>query len=296
MHQPVLLTEIINIFNPQSGDAYIDATVNGGGHAKAILERIGSDGFLLGIDRDCDLIEQLRQKTKKEHINNFYLECENYANLCGVARKHHFTSVDGIIFDLGFSSYHIEKSHRGFSFGKPDERLDMRYRKDEQIENARDIVNRWPEEKIAFILKTYGEERFSGRIARHIAELRRRAAIERVGDLVAIVQGAVPAWYRRRKIHFATRTFQALRIAVNDELGALAKALPDALNILSPGGKIAVISFHSLEDRIVKYAFRDAERDNIIRRINKKAIRPSRDEQMKNHRSRSAILRVAQKI
>lgn len=275
----------------------MDATINGGGHSIVILQSINPGGTLLGIDRDCELIEAVHSALRRfQSQNKIILACDTYAHIRTIARKHHMDAVDGILFDLGFSTYHPETSRRGFSFLKADEPLDMRYQKNEPIANARDIINTWPEHKISSMIRGYGEERFSDRIAKNIVRCRRRGAIERVGELVAIIKEVVPAWYQRKKIHFATRTFQAFRIAVNGELDAITQAIPDAIDMLAPGGKLIIISFHSLEDRIVKTAFRDAERKKLVQRIYKKAVRPSSRERLENPRSRSAILRAVQKL
>ncbi|MEK7112528.1 MAG: 16S rRNA (cytosine(1402)-N(4))-methyltransferase RsmH, partial [Patescibacteria group bacterium] len=220
MHRPVLSAEVLDIFSPKPGETYIDATVNGGGHMLAILEKIGPAGKVLGIDRDCELIAKLKDKINKLKIQNAELVCDNFANIAALARRHHLAKIDGILFDLGFSSYHVEESGRGFSFLR-DEVLDMRYNPAETIDNAAAILSKWPEQRIANILSEYGEERFAKVIAKEIVEGRSKFKIQRTSDLVKIIQKAVPSWYCRRKIHCATRTFQALRIAVNDELRSI---------------------------------------------------------------------------
>ena len=294
MHRPVLLKEVLDIFSPKSGETYIDATANGGGHLLAIAEKIGPTGKILGIDRDCELVAKLKEKINKLKIENVELICDNFANITARARRHHLAKIDGILFDLGFSSYHIEESGRGFSFLK-DEPLDMRYNPAETIESAAAILSKWPEQKIEKILLEYGEERFAKNIAKEIAERRFKSKIQRTGDLVKIIRQAVPAWYCRRKTHCATKTFQALRIAVNNELQNVEKAIRAASEILSPCGKLIVISFHSLEDRIAKRLFKERQAAGQVVVINKKVIRPTRDEIRANSKARSAKLRAVQK-
>ncbi|MBI2451064.1 MAG: 16S rRNA (cytosine(1402)-N(4))-methyltransferase RsmH [Parcubacteria group bacterium] len=285
IHQSVLGKEILEIFDPKSGENFIDATIDGGGHARMILEKIGSEGKLLGIDWDCQMIDRLEKR------ENLILECGNFANLKSIIEKNSFLNIKGVLFDLGFSSLQIEKSGRGFSFQK-DEPLDMRFNPKEGI-SARDILNKYSERDLSNILWEYGEERYSRRIARAIVEARRRKRIESTFDLVEIIKKAAPRVYLYSRIHPATRTFQALRIAVNRELENISKGLEAAYEVLDKNGKIAVISFHSLEDRIVKNFFRDGSKEEMIKIITKKPIRPSEEEIIKNPRARSAKLRAA---
>ncbi|OGZ45044.1 MAG: 16S rRNA (cytosine(1402)-N(4))-methyltransferase [Candidatus Ryanbacteria bacterium RIFCSPHIGHO2_02_FULL_45_13b] len=286
-HIPVLLNEILDYLNPQAGGVFIDATINGGGHAKAIVERIGKKGKLLGIDRDHELVEKLKD-------SGFKVVCDTFANIQRVAEENGFAHVDGMVFDLGFSSFHIESSGRGFSFLR-EEPLDMRYDTESGV-SAWDIINKWPEDKLRNMLFTLGEERFARRIVRRMVEQRDRQPIETTTELVEIIRKAVPDSYRRGRIHFATRTFQALRMRVNDELEHVAKGIADAVSLLATGGRIVVISFHSGEDRIVKEIFREGERNGSLRRITKKPIRAGAAECAENPRSRSAKLRVAERI
>lgn len=293
-HTPVLLNEILEIFDPKPGEKYIDATVNGGGHAIAILERVGKEGTVLGIDWDCELISNLKPQISNLKNQNLKLTCDNYVNLKSIAREHNLDKADGILFDLGFSSYHLEESGRGFSFQK-DEPLDMRYNPNENDLTAEKVINTWKEETIEALLREFGEERFSRRIARGITEARKQEKISRTGELVRIISKCVPRAYLTGRIHFATRTFQALRIAVNRELENLEKALEESIGVLTKGGKIAVVSFHSLEDRIVKIFFRDKAKTEELKIITKKPI-GSRDSEIRNNpRARSAKLRVAVK-
>lgn len=293
MHKPVLLQEVLEILNPKLGKKYIDATVNGGGHAMAIIERIGPTGKLLGIDWDCGLIQELGIRNKELGVQNIKLVCDNFSNIAAIAKDHDFIKVDGILFDLGFSSYHIEKSGRGFSFMR-DEPLDMRYNPEKNALTAEKIVNEWSGEKLEEILQRFGEERLARRIADGIVRERKVSRIVTTEKLVAIITQSVPRSYARGRLHQATRTFQALRIAVNNELENLAKALKDSIKLLAPAGKLIVISFHSLEDRIVKRFFK--ENSSLFHIITKKPMIASRKEIKINPRGRSAKLRVVERV
>ena len=295
IHKPVLLNEVLEIFDPKPGEIYIDATVNGGGHAYAILERIGPEGKLLGIDWDCELIDKLKVKSQKSKVTNLVLTCDNYVNLSTIVIEHNLGEVSGILFDLGFSSYQLASSGRGFSFLR-DEPLDMRFNTNATRTNAATIINTWEGKAIEDILREYGGERFAERIVRGILYSRSRKKITTTRELVGVIYRSVPGWYLRRKIHPATRTFQALRIAVNSELENLTSALEDTPKLLRKGGIVAVISFHSLENKIVKNFFRNAERQDILKVITPKPLRPTRFEIKENTRARSARLRAAQKL
>lgn len=283
MHIPVLAHEVLEYLHPRPGDSVIDATINGGGHAFQLAERIGVTGKLFGIDRDKELVRK----------SQFVVVCDSFANIRKIAEDHGFINVDSILFDLGFSSFHVESSGRGFSF-LSDETLDMRYDTDSEL-SARDIVNQWPEDAIAQVLYEYGEERFSRRIARGMREARKVHAITKTGELVEIIRRAVPMRYRKGRLHFATRTFQALRIAVNNELEHITCGVRDAIELLRPGGRICVISFHSLEDRIIKKLFLEKRKETMLSIITKKPITPSKREIRDNPRSRSAKMRVAER-
>lgn len=298
IHKPVLLNEVLEYLDPKPGGKFIDATIDGGGHAMAMLDRIGPSGKLLGIERDSELLKQLKLKVKNlKFQDNVILVNDSYANLKRITEGNNFTDADGIIFDLGMSSWHLEEAGRGFSFQR-DENLNMRYR----VENfpnitAEEIVNRWSYGELARILKEYGGERFAKRIAAAVMRERKGNPIKTTFQLVEVIKKAVPFWYRYgRRIHYATKTFQALRIAVNDELGNLQKGLAQALEVLRGGSKMVVISFHSLEDRIVKNFFRDNERANLLKILTKKPIGPTLLEVKINPRARSARLRVAAKM
>ncbi len=300
MHISVLLEEIIKYLNPQANQNFIDCTLGGGGHSLAILGKILPNGKLLGIDCYSEAIGAFRQKIQdKEFIsgeigrikNNVILVQDNFLNLKQIVEKNKFYFVKGILFDIGLSSDLLEKSGRGFSFLR-DELLDMRFDLNNDF-TAAEIVNRYKENDLIGILREYGEEKFARRIAQEIIKERKTQFIRTTKQLVEIIKKAVPLRLHHSKIHFATRVFQALRIETNDELNNLKKVLPQAVEILEPKGRVAVISFHSLEDRIVKRFFK--ERDDL-KILTKKPLAPTMEEIEINPRSRSAKLRVAEKL
>lgn len=293
MHTPVLLKEVLDFFHPQQGQRYIDATVNGGGHAKEILERIGHTGGLLGIDRDPIIVEMLKKNVHEQ--KNFTVICDSYARMKMHAAAYGFGSVNGILFDLGFSSYHVDQSGRGFSFQR-DEPLDMRYNPTATKLNAATIVNTWSREELERIFKEYGEERFSKKIAAAIVSARKDHPFRTTSELVHVIRRNLPLSLQHRNLHPATRIFQALRIAVNDELGELTQGLEQGIDLLVTGGKMLVISFHSLEDGMVKEMFRNKEKEGTTRILTKKPICAGLQEQRINPRSRSAKLRAIIKI
>ncbi|MFH1181163.1 MAG: 16S rRNA (cytosine(1402)-N(4))-methyltransferase RsmH [bacterium] len=283
-HIPVLKNEVIEFLNPQPNENFIDCTIGEGGHGLEILERIAPKGKLLGIDY------QLRVKPKDRLI----LAEDNFANLKEIAIRENFSKVNGIVFDLGMSSWHLESSKRGFSFQK-NEPLDMRYDSRSQL-TAEKIINFWSSAGLEKILREYGEEQFSKEISQGVLEARKSSSVKTTFQLVEIIKKAAPSWYRQRKINPATKTFQALRIAVNGELENLEKVLPQAIDVLSAGGRLTIISFHSLEDRIVKNFFRNNAKKGPLKIITKKPITPSDQEITINPRSRSAKLRAALKL
>lgn len=294
IHIPVLLHEIIDIFQPLPGKCFIDGTANGGGHTFALWERVKPDGTILAIDKDCDLVQRLEAKAKERRAN-IVCACGSYADAARFAAERGITEVSGILLDLGYSSYHIEGSGRGFSF-QNDEPLSMRYEPHAETGvTARDVVNTFSETDIADIIYRYGEERFSRKIARMIVEARKKKSIETTLQLADIVAQGKPRRFWG-KIHPATKTFQALRIYVNEELADLERALPELCATLAKGGKIAIITFHSLEDRIVKHFFKQQEKEGNMKIITKKPMLPSDAETKANPRARSAKLRVAEKI
>jgi len=301
MHIPVLKKEVIDYLDPKPDENFIDATLGNAGHALAILEKNGPKGKVLGIDQDPEQIKNLalRQRGKGEDeslaliADRLILVNDNFANLKEIAERENMKDVAGIIFDLGMSSWHLEGLGRGFSFLK-EEPLDMRYGDNSRL-SAEKILNYESYQEIERILREYGEERFSRKIAERIIEIRRVRPIKTTSQLVEIIKEAVPQGYQHQKIHYATRTFQAIRIAVNEELENLRKALPQAVEILKCKGKIVLISFHSLEDRIVKNFFRERAKENILTIITKKPVISTKEEIRINPRSRSAKLRAAAK-
>jgi len=294
MHIPVLQKEVIRYLDPQPNENFIDCTIGEGGHSFAILEKTAPKGKVLGIDWSPELIRKLKSNIKKSK-ERLILVCDNFANLKKIVKEYNFQQIKGILFDLGMSIWHLEKSGRGFSFQR-EEPLDMRYNPEQERLTVQEIVNSWQEKEIEKILREYGEERFAKRIAKEIIKERRKKEIKTTFQLIRIIKKAVPVWYQKRRIHFATRTFQALRIAVNDELNNLKKALCQSLEILKPEGKIAVISFHSLEDRIVKNFFKEKSKEKLLKILTKKPIVPTKEELEINPRARSAKLRISQKI
>lgn len=292
-HVPVLPAQVLEGLAPRAGGRYIDGTLGGGGHAALVLEASGPDGQLLGIDTDPAALAAAQARLP--HFGpRLSVVRGNFRAIGELARAAGFAPVDGILLDLGVSSHQLDTVGRGFSF-QADAPLDMRLDPDGP-QTAADLVNTLPESDLADILYHYGEERASRRIARFIGEARRRQPLARTGELAELVVRAMGG--RRGKIHPATRTFQALRIAVNGELESLEQALPQAVELLAPGGRLAVIAFHSLEDRIVKHFFRaEASGDTPrLRLITKKPLEADEAEQQHNPRSRSAKLRVAERV
>jgi len=290
VHQSVLLREVLEYLNLAPGKIIVDCTLGLGGHAEAILERIVPGGRLVGIDTDSEALASAREKLK-EFKDNIFLTQSNFKNIKDVIRKLNVGEIDGYLFDLGISSFQLEKNERGFSL-KRNGPLDMRMDRSLDV-SAGYLVNTLREDEIARIIKSYGEERFSGRIAKAIVKKR---PLETTTQLAETVSAAVPAYYKYGRIHPATRTFQALRIAVNGELEALEGALDEIPDILAKGARICVISFHSLEDRIVKNRFKDYRQRGVFKIITKKPVRPAPEEVVSNPRSRSAKLRVAERI
>jgi len=282
-HIPVLQKEVIEYLDPQPDHHFIDATYGEGGHSSSILQHNGPRGRVLGIERDPQLLAQAKPKERLLLVRG------NYAELKSIVAEHRFASVHGIVFDLGMSSWHLEQSGRGFSFLK-EEPLDMRY--DPEGETAADLLNTASEKRLHDIVKEYGEERFAKKIARAIVTTRELKPFTKTTELCAVIRKAVPQRYHNSKIHYATRTFQALRIAVNHELDLLQKSLLAAHDVLEQGGRLVVISFHSLEDRIVKRFFASTPDLSVL---TKKPITPKKQEIIRNPRARSAKLRAAEK-
>ncbi len=303
-----MVKEVVEYLNCSPGKTYVDGTLGGGGHAKAILEAIGPDGFLFGIDRDPDAIAYTGTSLHqfKPNVQFFH---NNFTHLPQILFRLHTTKVDGILLDLGLSLYQLEGSGRGFSFMR-DEPLDMRMNP-EQGFTAESLVNTMPERDLAHLIARHGEDPGAARIAKCIVDSRRHETIRSSLQLAEIVKKAVPARHRRGRVHPATRTFQAIRIGVNQELKALEKFLDAAADLLNPGGRLCILSFHSLEDRIVKDRFRTLARGCTcpldfpkcvcgrspqLSILTKRPVRPGQTEVRANPMARSAKLRAAERL
>jgi len=291
-HKPVLLHEVVRLLGIKSDGTYLDCTVGGGGHAYEIARRLDT-GLLIGLDWDSQALEEARARLEP-FAARVKLVQANFRDLGGVLDRLGIGLVDGLLFDLGLSAIHVDSPERGFSF-RSDGPLDMRMDREGNPLTAAEIVNSYSRAELVRILKEYGEERWASRIVDAIIRAREREPLERTLQLAELVVGAIPAPARRRmKIHPATRTFQALRIAVNDELENLRLGLEAGFRRLAPGGVMAVISFHSLEDRIVKRFFRNRADRGEAEPF--KLIRPTAEEIAENPRARSAKLRAARKV
>ncbi|MDQ1283672.1 MAG: Ribosomal small subunit methyltransferase [Patescibacteria group bacterium] len=321
IHKPVLLKETIELLNLKEGMTVMDATLGGGGHSREILKKIGDVGKLIAIDLDEKAVENFRRKNKEERrkqSKNIILVNGNFADLEKILTDLKIRKVDAILADLGWSSDQMGDAHRGMSFlveAELDMRLSLRitnqYECTNSNPNAKCIVNNYSERELGRIIKEYGEERFWKNIARKIVEYRRSKEIETTKELAKIIESAVPGKYSHGKIHPATRTFQAIRIEVNQELKNLERFIPQAISVLAPGGRLAIISFHSLEDRIVKTIYRANARGRVrtdeitgqaivetapeIKIITKKPVTSGEDELEENPRARSAKLRVCER-
>lgn len=306
-HIPVMLKEVLFYLNCRENGIYVDATLGDGGHAAAICSRLGSSGLLIGLDWDGQAIKRAARRLAK-YEGKFLLLRRSYTELGAVLQEQELSRVDGILLDLGVSTLQLSDPARGFSY-RQDEELDMRMDRRRQT-GAADLVNRLPEAELSRLIYRYGEERWARRIAGHIVIHRDRYGPVRSGaELAGIIKEAVPAAARRTGGHPARRTFQALRLAVNLELENIRKVLPTAVEHLAVGGRICVIAYHSLEDRIVKRFFRDRSRrcncppavpctcggDGELVLLTRKAVRPSAKEVAGNYRARSALLRAAER-
>ena len=306
-HRPVLLQEVITSLQPAPGQAFVDATLGGGGYTRALIERLRPGGVLLGIDRDASALERFAREPVPPDVT-VMLEHTNFAQLDRAVERIG-RPPNGIIFDLGLSSLQLDDPERGFSF-QSDGPLDMRLDRSESW-TAADLLNRESESDLRRILRDYGQERWGSRIAQRIVERRRRMPFKTTKDLVDVVAGAIPRGAWPRDIHVATRTFMAFRIAVNRELDAIEKGLKAAIEVLASGGRVGVVSFQSLEDKIAKNLFNVEATDCIcppqapvcicghrrsVRVITRKPITPSEAEVQENPRARSAKLRIAEKL
>ena len=308
-HVSVLLSECINGLNIRPDGIYADGTLGGGGHSEKIAEMLSENGCLIGIDRDNDAISAASQRLSRfnnvKYVHSNFSEIKNAVSSLGLEER----GLDGVLLDLGVSSYQLDTAERGFSYMN-DAPLDMRMNREDTF-TAYDVVNTYTKDKLTEIISSYGEERWAKRIAEFIVSERKLAPIKTTYELVDIIKKAVPKAARKDGPHPAKRTFQALRIEVNGELSTLKKAVEDAVDLLNPGGRIAVITFHSLEDRIIKHTFRELAdpctcpkdfpicvcgKTPKVKLVTRKPILPSNDELSENPRSRSAKLRIAEKI
>lgn len=294
-HEPVLVEEILFWLQCKPGGVYVDCTLGYAGLAARLLDRTAPDGILVGIDRDAAALAESRMRLR-EVAHRVHFRHGNFCDLKALIIGSGVSRVDGVIFDLGVSSPQLDRAERGFSF-REDGPLDMRMDQREG-RTAADLVRDLPETELADLIYQLGEERYSRRIARAIVQARMQGVIGTTWQLAAVVERSVPASYRHGRIHCATRTFQALRIAVNRELDVLEPALRDAVDILAPGGRVCAVSFHSLEDRIVKHTFRSLANGSeaSVRVLTKKPVTASESERSRNPRSRSAKLRVVERI
>lgn len=306
-HVSVLLNECLEVLNIKENGIYVDGTLGGAGHSSEILKRLSKEGRLIGIDQDTDALKAAKERLKD--YSNVTFVHSNFSNIENVLNNLNIDGVDGILMDLGVSSYQLDEGERGFSYMK-DAPLDMRMNRENDF-SAYNVVNEYSEEDLYRIIRDYGEEKFAKRIASFIVENRQEKNIETTLELVEIIKNAIPAKARREGPHPAKRTFQAIRIEVNSELSILNKTIEDGVEKLNKGGRMAIITFHSLEDRIVKNKFRDLAvscrcpkefpvcvcgEKAKVKIISRKAIEPTKEEVEINPRSRSAKLRVIEKL
>jgi 16S rRNA (cytosine1402-N4)-methyltransferase len=307
-HTPIMVREVLELLKPEAGMVFVDGTLGGGGHASALLSRILPGGFLVGLDRDLAAIQAAGQRLEPFGRQNYRLVHENFRNIKAVLQRIGYSQVEGMLMDVGVSSHQLDTEERGFSY-RLDAPLDMRMDAGQEL-TARQLINQADPRRLEQIFWDYGEERWSRRIARMIAEERIKKPIETTGELVSIIKRAVPKQAGQENQHPARRVFQAIRIFVNGELDALDQALKDGMDVLAPGGRLAVISFHSLEDMLVKDTFRQMERGCICpkdfpvcrcgrssqgKMTTKKPVSPAAEEIQNNPRARSAKLRVFEK-
>ena len=307
-HIPVLYREIMEIMAPKAGETFVDCTLGGGGHSKGFLERTSPNGRLIGIDQDLEALEAAKENLAQFGERVSYIH-SNYENLSEILVKEAPEGVDGILFDIGVSSHQLDDAERGFSY-MHDAPLDMRMDQTKDF-SAYEVVNRYSEDELYRIIRDYGEENWAKRIAQFIVEKRKIKAIETTGELVDIIKAAIPKKARMDGSHPAKRTFQAIRIEVNGELEVLEKTIEQAVKNLKKGGRLGIISFHSLEDRIVKEKFKYLAAKCIcppempicccnkvaeVKILTKKPITAQNDELMSNSRAKSAKFRAVEKI
>lgn len=307
-HKSVLLDETIESLDIKPDGIYVDGTLGGGGHASEVCRRLGDKGRFIGIDQDADAIAAASERLK-EFGDKVTIVRSNYENVDEVLKELGISQVDGIYLDLGVSSYQLDTAERGFTYREDDAPLDMRMDQRNEM-TAKDIVNTYSESELFHIIKNYGEDRFAKNIAKHIVRARQDKEIETTGELIEIIKAAIPAKVRATGGHPAKRTFQAIRIELNKELEVLEKSIDKMTDLLAPGGRLSIITFHSLEDRIVKNRFRINEnpctcppdfpvcmcgKKSKGRVVTRKPILPSEEELSENKRSKSAKLRVFEK-
>ena len=303
-HISVLLNESVEALKLKAGMKVVDGTLGGGGHAEHILQKILPEGFLIGIDKDLEAIERAQKRLQK-YEGNYIIVHDDFKNIRNVLSKLNIPKVNGAVLDLGVSSYQLDDDYRGFSYSQ-NARLDMRMNCQEVL-SAYEVVNRYKENDLARVISEYGEERWAKRIAQFIVKRRSEKPVETTFELTEIIKAAIPANARRDGPHPAKRTFQAIRIEVNGELAGLSKAVEDFASVIEGGGHLAVITFHSLEDRIIKKEFKRLERPctcppdspvcfcgkkPVAKIITRKPVLPDFEEVDENHRARSAKLRV----
>ena len=306
-HAPVMPDECISNLDIKEDGIYVDGTIGGGGHSSLICSRLSEKGTLIGIDRDMDALDASRKRLSEFKCTKHFVQ-SNYSGIKRVLEELGISGIDGALLDLGVSSFQLDNPERGFSYMN-DAPLDMSMDQNSGF-TAGDVVNTYSEKELAKIIRDYGEERWATRIAAFVVRARKEKNIETTGELVQIIKNAIPASARRDGPHPAKRTFQAIRIEVNDELGQLKRAVTDFIDVLAPGGRLAIITFHSLEDRIVKEAFNKRANPCTcppelpvcvcgkvadVKKITKKPVTPGDEETETNPRSRSAKLRVLEK-
>lgn len=307
-HTSVLLNETIESLNINPKGIYVDGTLGGGGHASALCNRLSAEGLLIGIDRDKDALKAASERLEGFKCRKIFVR-DNYSNIKSILKELNIAKIDGAMLDLGVSSFQLDNPERGFSYMQ-NAPLDMRMNQDDDF-TAENVVNDYSADELRRIIKEYGEERWASRIAEFIVKERKKHPITSTEELVGIIKAAVPASARREGPHPAKRTFQAIRIEVNDELGQLKKAVRDFIDVLNPKGRLSIITFHSLEDRIVKETFVHemnpctcppglpvcvCGNKPVLKKITGKPIVAGKEELAENPRSRSAKLRVAEKI
>lgn len=307
-HVSVLPEETAHALNVKQDGKYVDGTLGGGGHASLVCQRLSSNGTFIGIDRDKEALAAAKQRLDKYNCKIIFVN-RNYGDIKEILQEQQIDGIDGALLDLGVSSHQLDNEQRGFSYMN-DAPLDMRMNADDTL-TAERVVNSYTESQLTDIIRKYGEERWAVRISKFIVEARKHKPITRTGELTEVIKAAIPKAARRDGPHPAKRTFQAIRIEVNDELTPLEKAINDFVDVLNPGGRLAVISFHSLEDRTVKEVFKTREDPCTCpkelptcvcgkvadgKRVTKKPITATKEELELNPRSRSAKLRVLEKL